>query len=430
MSDRMSECTKTIDHLPPIENLPLRKRLGISIKKQQDGHKVTQPSLPLKKSWFPKPKYTGLIGNPLLWNNGDSEKYAPWSSAEDTIDSFKSAWLGTQEKEEDKDDKIDKEEEEEVEEKYVVKKSNSISSGSSNKRGRPSVSKRSYSLDEKSTVSTTAPVKVRKNSGRYTTEGKLYCVCRQTYDATRFMIACDRCDDWFHGECIHINEKESEFIDLYFCTKCSKATGKKTLWKPKCVNPACYKAARISSSLGHLSKYCSDSCGMQVARARLELVEMKRRQSNNSTHSMSIAKLTLLKQKQSRVQSFADKEDRRRLIEIGKEKQKIRDRVEKVNQKRQLLSQVEQQQDSDKCQFDEKLLFPELKESKKCEIPNCLKHLDWKNLLNQEYDQERKEQFQLLVRLQEEVNQIKSRMRKRRNEKDILKELVNGTISS
>lgn len=129
----MSECTKTIDHLPPIENLPLRKRLGISIKKQQDGHKVTQPSLPLKKSWFPKPKYTGLIGNPLLWNNGDSEKYvklnlffrfffllnsflqAPWSTAEDTIDSFKSAWLGTQEKEEDKDDKTDKEEE--VEEK-------------------------------------------------------------------------------------------------------------------------------------------------------------------------------------------------------------------------------------------------------------------------------------------------------------------------
>lgn len=39
------------------------------------------------------------------------------------------------------------------------------------------------------------------------------------------MIACDRCDDWFHGECIRINEKESEFIDLYFCTKCSK--GKK-----------------------------------------------------------------------------------------------------------------------------------------------------------------------------------------------------------
>lgn len=68
-----------------------------------------------------------------------------------------------------------------------------------------------------------APIKVRKNSGKYTTEGKLYCVCRQSYDATRFMIACDRCDDWFHGECININEKESEFIDLYFCTKCSKS---------------------------------------------------------------------------------------------------------------------------------------------------------------------------------------------------------------
>jgi hypothetical protein len=41
------------------------------------------------------------------------------------------------------------------------------------------------------------------------------------------MIACDRCDDWFHGECIGINEKESEFVDLYFCTKCSKSKRKR-----------------------------------------------------------------------------------------------------------------------------------------------------------------------------------------------------------
>lgn len=65
--------------------------------------------------------------------------------------------------------------------------------------------------------------KVRKTSGRSTAEGKLYCVCRKPYDATQFMIACDRCDDWFHGECIGINEKGSEFVDLYFCTKCSKS---------------------------------------------------------------------------------------------------------------------------------------------------------------------------------------------------------------
>lgn len=27
----------------------------------------------------------------------------------------------------------------------------------------------------------------------------LYCVCRQPYDVSRFMIECDTCKDWFHG---------------------------------------------------------------------------------------------------------------------------------------------------------------------------------------------------------------------------------------
>ena len=49
----------------------------------------------------------------------------------------------------------------------------------------------------------------------------LYCICRKPYDIPRFMIACDRCDQWFHGECIGISEKEGEFIDLYFCDDCS-----------------------------------------------------------------------------------------------------------------------------------------------------------------------------------------------------------------
>lgn len=36
------------------------------------------------------------------------------------------------------------------------------------------------------------------------------------------MIACDKCNEWFHGECIKISEKQSEFIDLYYCENCAK----------------------------------------------------------------------------------------------------------------------------------------------------------------------------------------------------------------
>lgn len=51
----------------------------------------------------------------------------------------------------------------------------------------------------------------------------LYCICKSPYDGTRFMIACDKCDQWFHGECIGISEKQGEFIDLYFCEDCAQS---------------------------------------------------------------------------------------------------------------------------------------------------------------------------------------------------------------
>ena len=30
-------------------------------------------------------------------------------------------------------------------------------------------------------------------------EETVYCLCRQPYDETRFMIECNVCKDWFHG---------------------------------------------------------------------------------------------------------------------------------------------------------------------------------------------------------------------------------------
>ncbi|CAO1387556.1 unnamed protein product [Diamesa hyperborea] len=52
-------------------------------------------------------------------------------------------------------------------------------------------------------------------------ESKSYCICR-TSDSTRFMICCDLCEEWYHGDCIHITEKEAKLIKKYFCEKCKE----------------------------------------------------------------------------------------------------------------------------------------------------------------------------------------------------------------
>ncbi|KAG0944276.1 hypothetical protein G6F26_004969 [Rhizopus arrhizus] len=357
--------------------------------------------------------------NPLLWNNEDVEKNAPWMAVEESINSFKSAWF------EGENDDIEDEEEK------PTKKTA--------KRGRPPSNSKQQLIE----VDQQQPlIPKRKNSGSSSKksnmlDSKLYCVCRQPYDATRFMIACDRCDDWFHGECISIKEVESEFVDLYFCSNCSKVTGKKTSWKPKCSNPACNKAARISSHLGYISKYCSNVCGMQVARARLELLEIKRRNATNANSLTPISELAIAKQKQSTVNSLADKQDRERLVQIRQEKKNIKFTVDILKRKSKFIDLLVKQKPFTEedggipCGFDSRLIWKNHIWSKiiqnsnvdvqmqitidsisepfnVCQRLKCIKHRQWQKLALIEMKQEKKEQFNRLLSLEKERSQIKS----------------------
>eukprot|EP00064_Thunnus_orientalis_P014867 superscaffoldBa00002655_g14914 len=53
----------------------------------------------------------------------------------------------------------------------------------------------------------------------------LYCVCRQPYDVSRFMIECDICKDWFHGSCVQVEEHHATDIDVYHCPNCDAVHG-------------------------------------------------------------------------------------------------------------------------------------------------------------------------------------------------------------
>ncbi|EDW56461.1 GM20479 [Drosophila sechellia] len=52
-------------------------------------------------------------------------------------------------------------------------------------------------------------------------EGQAYCICRSS-DCSRFMIGCDGCEEWYHGDCIGITEKDAEHIKQYYCRRCKK----------------------------------------------------------------------------------------------------------------------------------------------------------------------------------------------------------------
>eukprot|EP01113_Clastostelium_recurvatum_P032091 TRINITY_DN4075_c0_g1_i4.p1 TRINITY_DN4075_c0_g1~~TRINITY_DN4075_c0_g1_i4.p1 ORF type:complete len:880 (+),score=286.66 TRINITY_DN4075_c0_g1_i4:290-2641(+) len=55
----------------------------------------------------------------------------------------------------------------------------------------------------------------------------LYCMCRRPWDPENdlFMICCDGCDEWYHGECVGISEKEGKKMKTYTCPKCIKKRG-------------------------------------------------------------------------------------------------------------------------------------------------------------------------------------------------------------
>ncbi|KTW31480.1 hypothetical protein T552_00123 [Pneumocystis carinii B80] len=94
----------------------------------------------------------------------------------------------------------------------------------------------------------------------------LYCICQKP-DTGCWMIACDGCDNWYHGECVKIVEADEELLDKYFCDFCTKKGKGCTMWKRKCRLSSCRKPALVSSLPP--SKYCSIEHGIEYFKERL-----------------------------------------------------------------------------------------------------------------------------------------------------------------
>lgn len=75
----------------------------------------------------------------------------------------------------------------------------------------------------------------------------LYCLCRGP-DDHRWMICCEGCDDWFHGECINLSKEVGEnLIEKFICPRCTTKQFR-SIYKKSCSMGACKKAARLGQS--------------------------------------------------------------------------------------------------------------------------------------------------------------------------------------
>ncbi|BDA48817.1 probable pH-interacting protein at C-terminar half [Coccomyxa sp. Obi] len=56
---------------------------------------------------------------------------------------------------------------------------------------------------------------------------ELYCLCRQPDDpaAPRDFVACDKCEQWFHPECVDTTMEEVADMDAWVCPLCSRRRG-------------------------------------------------------------------------------------------------------------------------------------------------------------------------------------------------------------
>lgn len=100
-------------------------------------------------------------------------------------------------------------------------------------------------------------------------ETELYCICRRPDDHT-WMIACDGCEDWFHGKCVNIPKEDEGLVDNFYCPNCDLQGKGHTTWKAVCRYGPCRNPARLKR--GQESKYCSDSCGSAFMKEQLRRV--------------------------------------------------------------------------------------------------------------------------------------------------------------
>ncbi|KAI1137437.1 hypothetical protein F5Y05DRAFT_387218, partial [Hypoxylon sp. FL0543] len=94
------------------------------------------------------------------------------------------------------------------------------------------------------------------------TDNGPYCICRGP-DDHRWMISCDVCEDWFHGECVNLDKDIGEkLVERFVCPNCTDGKRNYTKYKKTCSLAGCKNPARLyTKNLKDRSVFCcNDHC--------------------------------------------------------------------------------------------------------------------------------------------------------------------------
>ena len=238
---------------------------------------------------------------------------------------------------------------------------------------------------------------------------RVYCVCRQNAEDERTMIACDRCDMWFHAECMRIADDVVPLIDMYICPACEQHTDARTSYKPRCARSGCTGAARAP-----LSRYCSDACGMASVYGRI-----KQRGRRDALYTQ-VAGTDLKRATAEWTGTWPSVPSRR--ADRGAAIAAARMAVDVLGIRAQLLQHAEDRQSSlvgdggPLCGFDERLCWTDealqrwhdsgaQAEGRVCDVPKrkCKRHADWSVIRGADIEVNLELQTQLLAELSENV---------------------------
>lgn len=120
------------------------------------------------------------------------------------------------------------------------------------KKGKPKSKKTPKSKRTPAGASAAAPASDEEES-----DNGPYCICRGP-DDHRWMIGCEKCEDWFHGECVDLDMETGEtLVEKFICPNCTDGHRLVTRYRKMCSLPGCRKPARVYN-VKESSVFCSD----------------------------------------------------------------------------------------------------------------------------------------------------------------------------